>query len=146
MTDKDKTIKDELDNLRSVNSKEKNSGGNELLQFFVGLILLSIGLFLFSKRVIVRSGWLSWSIAGFNLTSGIIVLPLIIGVVWYFYNPKSIFAKIIMLLSAILIVVSIIMSVRFIFMSTSMFDYLLILILAAVGAGLILRVLFKKRD
>ncbi len=42
-------------------------------------------------------------------------------------------------LGALFIVVSIIMSVQLRFVATSLFDYLLILILAAAGVGLILR-------
>ncbi|MBR6033604.1 MAG: hypothetical protein IKP28_02540 [Clostridia bacterium] len=42
-------------------------------------------------------------------------------------------------LGALFIVISIIMSVQFRFVSTTLFDYLLMLTLAAAGVGLILR-------
>lgn len=43
--------------------KEKQtSGGNELLQFFLGVILLGTGLFILSKRVMVGSSWYVWRI------------------------------------------------------------------------------------
>ena len=99
-----------------------------------------------SKRVMVHSSWYIWRIGGFDISSGTIVIPLIIGIIWYFFNSKSIVPKIIITLSVIFIVVSIIMSVRINFVTTSMFDYILILGMAAAGSGLLLRVLFKKRN
>lgn len=134
----------ELEDLKA--PKQKDSGGNELLQFFVGVILLGAGLFMLSKRVMVRSGWHVWRIGGFDLSSGTITIPLIIGIIWYFANSKSIFPKIIITLSVVFLVVSIIMSVRISFVTTSMFDYILIFGMAAAGSGLLLKTLFKKRD
>ena len=99
-----------------------------------------------SKRVMVRSGWHVWRIVGFDLSSGTITIPLIIGIIWYFANSKSIFPKIIITLSAVFLVISIIMSVRISFVTTSMFDYILIFGMAAAGSGLLLKILFKKRD
>ena len=134
----------ELEDLKA--PKQKDSGGNELLQFFIGVILLGAGLFMLSKRVMVRSGWHVWRIGGFDLSSGTITIPLIIGIIWYFANSKSIFPKIIITLSVVFLVVSIIMSVRISFVTTSMFDYILIFGMAAAGSGLLLKTLFKKRD
>ena len=99
-----------------------------------------------SKRVMVHSSWYIWRIGGFDISSGTIVIPLIIGIIWYFFNSKSIVPKIIITLSIIFIVVSIIMSVRINFVTTSMFDYILILGMAAAGSGILLKVLFKKRN
>lgn len=124
----------------------KQSGGNELLQFFIGVILLGAGLFLLSKRVMVSSSWYTWRIGGFSLSSGTITIPLIIGIIWYFYNSKSIAPKIIITLSVVFIILTIIMSVRIRFVTTSMFDYVLIFGMAAAGAGLLLKTLFKKRN
>lgn len=134
----------ELEDLKA--PKQKDSGGNELLQFFIGVILLGAGLFMLSKRVMVRSGWHVWRIGGFDLSSGTITIPLIIGIIWYFANSKSIFPKIIITLSVVFLVISIIMSVRISFVTTSMFDYILIFGMAAAGSGLLLKTLFKKRD
>ena len=134
----------ELEDLKA--PKPKKTGENELLQFFIGVILLGAGLFMLSKRVMVRSGWHVWRIGGFDLSSGTITIPLIIGIIWYFANSKSIFPKIIITLSVVFLVVSIIMSVRISFVTTSMFDYILIFGMAAAGSGLLLKTLFKKRD
>ena len=146
MSKKDKSVSEELNDFRSSYKDKKQSDENELLQFFAGIILLGVGLFMLSKRVMVHSGWHSWRVGGFDLSSGTITIPLIIGIIWYFVNSKSIAPKIIITLSSIFIVVSIIMSVRINFVTTSLFDYILIFGMSAAGAGLLIKTLFKKRD
>ena len=129
------------------NLKEpKKRSENELLQFFIGIVLIGVGLFMLSKRVMVQSSWYIWRIGGFDLSSGTVTVPLLIGIVWYFCNNKSIAAKILIVLGIIFIVATIIMSVRINFVTTSMFDYILIFGMTAAGSGLLLKTLFKKRD
>jgi len=140
-----KSIAEEVNNLKS-SAQEKKHESNELLHFFIGVLLLGAGLFMLSKRVMVHSGWYGWSIGGFSLSSGTITIPLIIGIIWYFYNPKSIIPKFIIVLSAVFIILGIIMSIRIHFVTTSMFDYILIFGMVAAGTGLLLKTLFKKRN
>ena len=127
-------------------NENKSSGENDLLLFFVGIILLGAGLFMLSKRVMVHSSWSMWRIGGFDLSSGTVTIPLIIGIIWYFVKPKSVIPKIVITLGVIFIIVAIIMSIRINFVTTSMFDYILIFGMSGAGAGLLLRTLFKKRD
>ena len=119
--------------------ENKRNEGNPLLELVIGIVLLGAGLFMLSRRIIVHTGWYTWRIGSFSLSSGTVVIPLIIGIVWYFYNPKSLISKIIIGLGALFIVLSVIMSVSINFMTTSMFDYVLILGMIAAGCGLLLR-------
>lgn len=146
MEKKEKSASEELDDMRKVKSSTSRSSGNELAQFFIGLILLAVGLFLLSKRVVVCSSWHIWSIGNFDISSGLVIVPLIIGIIWQFYNPDSKIPKVIITLGIIFIVVTIIMSVSIHFVSTSMFDYILIIGMAAAGSGLLLKTVFKKRE
>lgn len=146
MSKKDKKIIQEVNEMKAPYQQKSQSAGNELLQFFIGVILLGAGLFMLSRRVMVHGSWYVWRIGGFDLSSGTITIPLIIGIIWYFYNSKSIVPKIIITLSAVFIVLTIIMSVRINFVTTSMFDYLIIFGMAAAGSGLLLKTLFKKRN
>ena len=125
-------------------NENKSSGENDLLLFFVGIILLGAGLFMLSKRVMVHSSWSVWRIGGFDLSSGTVTIPLIIGIIWYFVKPKSVVPKIIITLGVVFIIVAIIMSIRINFVTTSMFDYILIFGMSGAGAGLLLRTLFRK--
>ena len=132
--------------MKNNNKTEKGSEGNETLQFFLGIIMLGLGLFMLSKRVMVHSSWYIWRIGSFDLTSGLVTVPLIIGIIWKFYNPKSVIPKIIITLGVIFIIATIIMSIRISFMATSLYDYIIIFGLAAAGSGLLLKTVFKKRD
>lgn len=144
MKKEEKSISEEINDLKP--KETEKSSGNELLQFFIGIVLLGVGLFMLSKRVMVNSTWAGWRIGTFNLSSGTVTIPLIIGIIWYFFNNKSIAAKIIITLSIIFIIVTVIMSVRINFVATSMFDYILIFGMSAAGAGLLLKTLFKKKN
>lgn len=143
---KEEKLTDELNKLKYTKQEESNSSNSDLLQFFIGVILLGVGLFMLSKRVMVHSSWHIWRIGNFDLSSGTVTIPLIIGIIWYFFNSKSIIPKIIIVLGIVFIVVTIIMSVSINFVTTSMFDYILIFGMAAAGTGLLLKTLFKKRD
>ena len=146
MNKNEKNTSGELNEIKMPKQEEKDSGGNDLLQFFIGIVLLGAGLFMLSKRVMVHSSWYVWQIGGFDLSSGTVTIPLIIGIIWYFINNKSIEAKILIVLSVVFIIVSIIMSIRINFVTTSMFDYILIFGMVAAGTGLLLKTLFKKRN
>ena len=145
MSNKDNSTAKELNDMKKAYKNKPENNENELLQFFIGVILLGVGLFMLSKRVMVHGSLYSWRIGGFNLSSGTVTIPLIIGIIWYFFNSKSVIPKIVITLGVIFIVVTIIMSVRINFVATSMFDYILIFGMAAAGSGLLLKTLFKKR-
>ncbi len=125
---------------------QSQSKDNDLLLFFIGLLLLGAGLFMLSKRVMVHSSWFGWSIGGFDLSSGTVTIPLIIGIIWYFVKPKSVVPKIIIVLGVIFIIATIIMSIRIHFVTTSLFDYILIFGMTGAGTGLLLRTVFRNKD
>lgn len=102
-------------------------------------------MFILSKRVMVGSSWYVWRIGGLDISSGLVTIPLIIGIIWQFYNSKSVIPKIIMTLGTVFIVVTIIMSIRINFVTTSMFDYILMFGMIAAGSGLLIKTLFKKK-
>ena len=119
--------------------------GNDVLYLFIGIILLAAGLFMLSKRVMVHSSWYIWRFGGFDLSSGTVTIPLIIGIIWYFFNSKSVIPKVIITISVIFLILSIIMGIRINFVTTSLFDYILIFGMAAAGAGLLLKSMFKRK-
>ena len=100
MEKKEKQVKEELKELRDDMKDTKNENNNEMLDFFLGIIMLGAGLFMLSKRVMVHSSWYIWRIGSFDLSSGLVTVPLIIGIIWQFYNPKSIIPKIIIIVNS----------------------------------------------
>ena len=127
-----------------INDKEKKKE-NELLEFFIGFILLGIGLYMLAQQVDVRMSWYSWHFGSFRVATGMVFIPLIFGVIWQIINSKSKFAKALTILGAVIIVATIIMSVSIVFRTTSMYNYIIILLMISVGTGLLLRVLFKDK-
>lgn len=123
-----------------VNKKE-----NELLEFFIGFILLGIGLYMLMQQVDVRMSWYSWHLGSFRVATGMVFIPLIFGVIWQIINNKSKFAKALTIFGVIIIVATIIMSVSIVFRTTSMYNYIIILLMISIGTGLLLRVLFKDK-
>ena len=118
---------------------------NEMKEFIIGVLLLAVGLFILSLRVKVYTGWYGFSIGRFQVSSGIITIPFIIGIIGYFMNPKSMIPKIIIALGSIFIVVSIILNTTLRFEQTTLFEYLLIFILIASGLGLVLKTMFTDK-
>lgn len=125
---------------------KSNNSKNDYLELLLGIVLLSAGLFMLSKRVVLHSSWLNWRLGNIDLASGTVTIPLIIGIIWYFFNTKSIVPKILIGLGILFIIITIIMNIRINFMPTSLFDYILIFIMAGAGSGLLLRYFFKKRE
>ena len=118
---------------------------NELLEFFVGFVLLGIGLYMLAQQVDVRMSWYSWHFGSFRVATGMIFIPLIFGVIWQIINKESKLAKALTILGVVIIVATIIMSVSIVFRTTSMYNYIIILLMISVGTGLLLRVLFKDK-
>lgn len=139
---------DEIFAKPTATSHEKNR--NDLLIFFIGLILLGAGLFwLFQRTSVATFGLFGGGLLFGSLTvpTGVILLPLIIGVIMLFFmENKRIFAWIVTVLGVVILVLSILMSVRISFERTSLFEFICIFGFIAAGTGLLLRTLFRKRD
>ena len=115
------------------------------LEFYVGLLLLAAGLFFILSKTFVASGFYSWRIGTFNVSSGLVIVPLLIGIIWLFYNPKSILARLISIVGAVFIIASIIMGINISFSRTTLFDFIIMIILMGAGAGLLLRTFLSYR-
>ncbi len=116
--------------------------GNPLLEFIAGIALFALGLFWFTSLVTVTTGF-GFRFGRFNITGGVVVVPFLIGVVWWFIDTKSIIAKVLTVLGVLIIIGSVIANTTFMIRNTSLFNYLLMLVLVCAGLGLIARVLFK---
>ena len=121
-------------------------GKNELLRFFGGLAMMAVGLFLLFNRVHVGSagfGWGRLSFGFFSMPSGLVVVPLIIGVVWMFATDGSFVSKIFTVISVLFIIAAIIMNTSFWVDRMTMFDWLLMLIMIFAGGTMVATVLFQ---
>lgn len=118
---------------------------SDFIEFYMGIVLIAAGVFFLLSKAVVHSGFYGWSIGGMNLSTGIVVIPLMFGIIWLFNNPKSIVARLITIAGSIFILASIIMNIRISFTTTSMFDYVVMTAMLAAGIGLLLKSIFMAR-
>lgn len=120
---------------------------NELLQFLAGLAMLIAGLFIFSQRVTVSSGFFGFGfrIGGFYMSNGLVIVPFIIGVVWMFASEGSFASKVFTAAGVLIIILAIIMTTNIRLERMTLFDWVVILVLIFGGAGMLARILFANR-
>lgn len=118
---------------------------NEILQFLAGLVMLIAGLFIFSQKVMVSSGFFGFGFGGFHMGNGLIMVPFIIGVIWMFASEGSIASKFFTAAGVLIIVVAVIMTTNISLAYTTLYEWILILVLIFGGAGLLARILFAAR-
>ena len=118
---------------------------NELLEFLGGLAMLAVGLYWFSLNVSVSSSFFSSGlrIGGFNIHSGLIIVPFIIAVILVFINPESFGRKLFLGISVLLIIASVIYSTNFHLATMTLFEWVGILVLIFGGLALVCKILFK---
>ena len=117
-------------------------GRNPLAQFMIGMVMLAAGLYWLLSNVTVMThfGFQLWN---FRVGAGLIVVPFIAGIIWLFVNVDSFGAKLLTVLGIVVILASIIANIQFIFRATSLYVYLIMLILIFGGAALVGQVLFR---
>ena len=127
-------------------AREKNR--NDLLQFFVGLLMLAAGVFMIFQNLSIESTWgyggYLFSFGGFNLPNGTVFIPLFIGIVMLFLMERKIFGWIFVAVGLVIILAAVLMSVRMHWIRTNAYMFVLMFGLTAAGGGLVLRQLFKK--
>ncbi len=123
------------------------SAKNELKQFVAGVVMLVVGLFILSQKVVVSSGWFGYGgtmmLGGIRLNSGMIMIPFIIGIIWMFASGASFASKLFTALSVILIIASIVLNTNIYMISVSLYEWVIMLVLIFGGAGFVAKVLFS---
>lgn len=119
------------------------NAGNDVVLFFVGLVMTVVGGYLFMQNVEVYS----FSIFSCNLfgrsMDGIIFLPLIASVIFLFYKYNWV-SKTCCGLSLALIIVNVIINMKMYWRATSLFATVIIFVLLFGGIGLLAKVLFAN--
>ena len=124
---------------------DKEKKASDFIEFYMGILLIVAGLFFLLSKAVVRSGFYGFSLGGLSISTGLVVIPLMLGIIWLVNNPKSILARLITIAGSIFIVGSIIINIRITFTTTSMFDYLIMMLLIAGGLGLMIKASFMAR-
>ncbi|MBC8059758.1 MAG: hypothetical protein H7Y18_03745 [Clostridiaceae bacterium] len=129
----------EYDNLMYTSSSQP-----KYASFFIGLILLLIGIFLIFQNTILTQNFTLVDVIGFNPPFGLVLLPLIIGIGMLFYKKNSILGWILIIFGIITILLGILMGLKIYFKPVTLYVGILMFGLVAAGAGLTLRGLFSK--
>lgn len=121
---------------------------NELLQFLAGLAMLVAGLFIFSQKVMVSSGFFGHGlhIGGFYMSNGLVMVPFIIGVVWIFASEGSFPSKVFTAAGVLIIIMAIIMTTNLRLVRITLYEWIVILVLIFGGAGMLARILLANRQ
>ncbi|NND02865.1 MAG: hypothetical protein HKN91_08760 [Acidimicrobiia bacterium] len=119
------------------------AGGTQggIAQFLLGVAMTISGGYLLLNSIRV-DGWgfgsRVFGVGGWGVTSGMILIPFIIGVVIIFYDSKKWYGWLLSGGSLLALVIGVIANVRFRFQNMSAFDILVILVLLFGGIGLVM--------
>ncbi|NLT09634.1 MAG: hypothetical protein GXY08_09045 [Ruminococcus sp.] len=126
-----------------------SSEGGDLLKFFIGLLLLGGGLFMIFNNLTVSSTWGSggyfFHIGTFNLPNGMVMLPMIAGIAMLFLMDRKIFGWIVLAIGILIVLLSVLLTTRIYWRSTSAYVFIIMFGMTAAGAGMVLKELFRKR-
>lgn len=139
----------DLDSMyRELRNSSAEDSGSRLLKFLAGLVMLVVGLFLIFNNITVSSSWgmggYFFSLGSFNVPNGAIMLPILIGIGMLFFMRKRIYGWIVLSIGVVFVLLSVIMSTRITWRSTSAYIFVIMFGLVAAGGGLVLRELFRK--
>ncbi len=151
MSKRRKRTEDELERAYAVledMERKKKKNKNDLLTFFAGLLMFAGGVFMILQNVIVRTNWGTsfYHIGSWNVPNGLIMLPVLIGIVMLFVMDRKIFGWIVFGLGILFILLTIIMSVSISWKTSNAYMFLIMFGLAAAGGGMLMKVLFSKND
>lgn len=127
----------------------KGAGGTSggIGQFFMGLAMMCGGFYMLLNAISVNSYFgMHNNVFGFSMfgnsmgvTGGMIMIPMILGIVMIFYNGKSWLGWLLAVGSLAAMIFGVIASIHFQLRSMSAFELIVIVVLAFGGLGLFLR-------
>lgn len=124
----------------AVNGAGGTTGGTG--RFFLGIAMFIAGMYLLLKSIYVQHsfgfGSPFYNVGGVSVTSGMLLIPFIIGVAMLFFNYKNIIGWLLTLGAVVALIVGVISNIQFTLAGMSAFDILMILVLVAGGLGLFL--------
>lgn len=116
----------------------RGSGGTPggLATFLLGVALAGIGIYMVFSRVIVHAQ--GWSLWGFD-ASGAILVVFMLGLGFLFFDSRSPWGWALLIGSLAWILLYLILTVSFHFISTNLLTFLLMLAFIGAGLGLVFR-------
>jgi hypothetical protein len=119
-------------------TEKRGAGGTPggVSQFFIGLVMAVVGIYLLLNQVQVTTAFWSFGrYGGFGPT----LLPLLVGIGFLFYNGKSVVGWLLTGLGLAIILAGVLMNMDIYFRQTTLFNTIVMLGLLFGGLGLIAR-------
>ena len=129
----------------------RGAGGSEggTFHFLIGLVMVCGGGYLLLSRIIVRPDWgfraPLYSYAGWNITSGMVFIVFLFGVMFIFYDSRKWIGWLLSGGALIGLIFGVIANLNVQLARMSAFDLIIILVLLFGGLGLLLRSLRGAR-
>jgi len=112
-------------------------------QFLVGLIMMIAGFYLLFSSIVVHTsfgfGMRLYGVGAIGITSGMLMIPFIAGVILIFYDSRKYVGWILCAGTLVALIAGVLARSQFRFSQMSAFDLIVILILSFGGLGLFLR-------
>lgn len=125
--------------------KNSNSAGRDLLLLLIGIGMCVGGLYLFASKVSVSPNMsrvdFFGMLGGNGVPGGMIIIPLILGIVLWIAVPKTYIGQILTAIGALIIVLGVISSLNLRMREMNLFELITIMVLIFGGAALSLRML-----
>jgi hypothetical protein len=108
--------------------------------FMSGLAFFLLGIFLITQNTIVRTGFnLRGITGGYNPPFGLLLLPILIGIILLFAMDKQIWGWILIMFGLCTILLGLLMGLEIYFKPTTLYIAILMFGSTAVGIGLMIR-------
>ena len=111
-------------------------------RFFIGLLMFIVGGYLLLNAIQISNsfyfGYGLFALGGFQITSGIVLIPFMIGIGMIFFNSSNYIGWFLAIGSIALLIFGVIASTHFTLRSMSAFELIMILTLMIGGLGLFL--------
>ena len=116
-------------------------------EFYIGLLIITIvSTYIINKSILYSGAFLGLTIGKFSFYSILMVIPAFIGGLMFFYNKKSIIAKVLSLLGGLLLIVSIITCITITLGKYSILQYILLAMFLAIGIFFIIISFINKEN
>lgn len=112
-----------------------------LRDLVLGVLFFFGGVYIIFQNTQVMATW-GFYVGRFHISSGMVIIPLLIGIIWKAINPESLYPSIVIGFGILCILITIIMGVRIHFTTSSLFDYVMMFGLTAIGLGFLIKSLF----
>ena len=111
-------------------------------RFFLGLIMLVAGLYLFLSSIQVSNsfslGYGLFSLGGLRVTPGLVLIPFLLGVGLIFFNARNVWGWLCTAASVVMLIFGVLASLHFYLRPLSALELLMMLVLMGGGLGLFL--------